>query len=129
MSRLKPGDLQLAILTVLWEQGEATTARFHEALTERKLALTTIATMLRKMDDRGLVRHRREGRALVYSAAVDESEVRRSMVDDVVDRLFSGDPSSLVHHLVSEGEIDLDELDALRQRVQAARSARDGGNS
>lgn len=124
----RPGDLQLAILDVLWEHGEATASQVHEALSDRGLAPTTIATMLRKMDARDLVEHRREGRALVYAAAVEQDEVRRSMVGDVVERLFDGEAHGLVNHLVDEGEIDLEELDRLRAQVAAAR-ARQGRKS
>jgi predicted transcriptional regulator len=125
----RPGDLQLAILDVLWERGEATVADVHQdLLSARGLAPTTIATMLRKMDERGLCAHRREGRSLVYRARVARDQVHRSMVGDLIDRLFAGDPKQLVHHLLSEGEIDLAELEDLRRRVGRARRAggRDG---
>jgi len=66
MARQILGELQHAIMTVLWERGEATTGDVHEALrAERGLAFTTIATMLRKMEDKGVVTHRAEGRQFV----------------------------------------------------------------
>ncbi len=111
------GDLQLAIMRVLWQRGEATASQVHQELHERGLAPTTIATMLRKMEAKGVVRHRSVGRQFIYQATIVEGEVNRSMVGDLVDRLFAGDPSRLVNHLLSEGEIDVDELDALRRRV------------
>ena len=65
MPRHTLGDLQHAIMGVLWERGEATTAEVHEALREeRGLAPTTIATMLRKMEDKGVVAHRAAGPAV-----------------------------------------------------------------
>lgn len=128
MSRLRPGDLQLAILEVLWEHGEATVAEVHRALLdERGLAVTTIATMLRKMDERALVAHRRDGRVLVYRAAVGREVVRESMVGDLIDRLFAGDPQELLHHLVAQGEIATTDLDRLRRKVARARQRRRDG--
>ena len=125
--RHRLGDLQLAILEVLWNVGEASATEVHRALSPTHgLAPTTIATMLRKMDDRGLVGHRRDGRFLVYRPAVGRDEVRRSMVDDLVARLFKGDPRSLVHHLLTEGEIGADEVEALKERVRRARRQRRG---
>ena len=63
------GDLQLAIMRELWRAGEATVATVHAALQdERGLALTTIATMLSKMEKKGVVEHRSEGRQYVYRA-------------------------------------------------------------
>lgn len=125
MPRQILGDLQHAIMAVLWARGEATTADVHEALREeRGLALTTIATMLRKMEDKGLVAHRADGRQFVYRPLVSEDQVRRSMVGELVGRLFGGDPKALVAHLVSENEIDPEELDHLRRRLDAKRGRR-----
>ena len=125
------GELQLAILRVLWQRGEATVADVHAALhRDRGLALTTIATMLRKLEDKGIVRHREQGRQFVYRANVIAGDVQSHMVGDLVARLFAGDPLQLVSHLVQEGEIDLQELDALRARIAAARQRpRRGGRA
>ena len=112
------GDLQLAIMRVLWAKGEATVAEVHEGLRgERERALTTIATMLTKMERKGVVTHRTEQRRFVYRAAVREADVHRGMVKDLVDRVFAGDPTALVHHLVRHGEIDAAELDELRELI------------
>ena len=125
MPRQSLGDLQHAIMSVLWEGGEANTATVHEALhSERGLALTTIATMLRKMEDKGVVAHRSEGRQFVYRPTVTEDEIRQSMVGELVQRLFDGDAKALVAHLVSEHEIEADDLAALRRKV--GRGARRG---
>ncbi len=119
MPRQSLGDLQHAIMAVLWERGEATTAEVHEALRgPRGLAPTTIATMLRKMEEKGVVAHRANGRQFVYRPTVSEDQVRRSMVGELVGRLFGGDPRALVAHLVSENEIDPEELDELRRRLR-----------
>jgi BlaI family penicillinase repressor len=132
MVRPKPalGDLQLAIVRVLWERGEATVAEVHDALRDRRLALTTIATMLRKLEEKGAVRHREQGRQFVYSAVIAADDVQAHMVGDLVERLFDGDPLQLLSHLVREGEIDLRELDALRAEIAAAQKRpRRGGTS
>ena len=117
MPRHTLGELQHAIMAVLWERGEAATAEVHEALQGRGLAPTTIATMLRKMEDKGVVSHRSVGRQFLYRPAVSEDQVRRSMVGELVERLFAGDPKALVAHLVSEHEIDAEELRELRRRL------------
>ncbi len=114
------GDLQLAIMRILWSQGEASVADVHEALEpERGLALTTIATMLAKMEKKGVVDHRAEGRRFIYRPTVSEGQVRRSMVTDLTSQLFRGDVFALVNHLLSEHEIDARELDQLRGLIAA----------
>jgi predicted transcriptional regulator len=124
------GELQLAIMRVLWDRGEAAASDVHAALgRERGLAPTTIATMLRKMEDKGVVKHREDGRTFVYRAVVGSEQVHRRMVGDLVERLFDGDALELVNHLVREGDIDLQELDALRAAIAAAQGRKRGGRS
>ncbi|MDP9122571.1 MAG: BlaI/MecI/CopY family transcriptional regulator [Acidobacteriota bacterium] len=112
------GDLQLAIMRVLWGRGEATVADVHETLEpERGLAPTTIATMLVKMEKKGVVDHRLEGRKFVYRPRVSEGQVRRSMVGELTSQLFAGDVGALVNHLLAEHEIDSRELAELRALI------------
>ena len=114
------GDLQLAIMRILWSRDEASVADVHEALEpERGLALTTIATMLAKLEKKGVVKHRAEGRRYIYRPTVSEGQVRRSMVSDLTSQLFRGDALALVNHLLSEHEIDARELSQLSQLIAA----------
>jgi len=113
-------DLQLAIMRILWSRGEATVADVHEALeAERGLALTTIATMLTKMEKKGVVDHRAEGRKFIYRPLVSEDQVRLSMVTDLTSQLFRGDVTALVNHLLSEHDIEPGELAQLRALISA----------
>jgi len=112
------GALQLAIMNVLWQEGEATVSHVHGSLLEeRGLAPTTIATMLVKMEKRGVVAHRTEGRKFVYRTTVSEDEVQRSMVGDLKDKLFGGNVAALVSHLLSEHKVDRDELAELKALI------------
>ena len=112
------GELQHAIMRVLWDEGEATVARVNEALSEdKRRATTTIATMLTKMEKKGVVDHRVEGRQFVYRPIVSEQDVTRSMVADLTQRLFEGDVTALVSHLISDQEIDTKELGRLRRMI------------
>src|SRR4051794_8848129 len=114
------GDLQLAIMRALWARGEATVAEVHEDLEpERGLALTTIATMLAKLEKKGVVGHRADGRRFVYQPVIDESQVRRSMVAELTSQLFRGDVTALVSHLLSEHDIDPAELAELRALISS----------
>ena len=118
-------ELQYAIMRVLWDRGEATVAEVQEALADEKnRALTTIATMLTKMEKKGVVAHRNEGRQFVYRPRVSRSEVHRSMVGELTDRLFSGDFAALVSHLLTEQEIDAREIERLKSLI-AERSSKE----
>ena len=124
------GELQLAIMRVIWQRGEATVAEVQEALREeRGLALTTIATMLKRLEARGVVDHRLEGRQFVYRPRVARNEVSRSMVGDLIDRLFAGDAAALVSHLLAEREIDPAELDQIKAMIAEAERKPEGDDN
>lgn len=117
------GDLQLAIMRVLWERGEAPAIEVHQALLEeRGLAVTTIKTMLRKLEEYGCVEHRTNGRQFIYRPAIAEADVRKRMVADLVSRVFSGDSAALVNHLVRSGEINAEDLENLSEIVARERT-------
>jgi BlaI family transcriptional regulator, penicillinase repressor len=119
-------ELQLAIMRVLWQHDEATVVQIQEALQEeRKLALTTIATVLSRLEKDGVVQHRTEGRSYVYQSLLTEQEVQRSVVSDLLEHLFAGDPTALVHHLLREAEIDADELDTIKALIEAEKRQRE----
>jgi BlaI family transcriptional regulator, penicillinase repressor len=112
------GELRLRILEVLWQQHEAPVAGVHEALGgSAEFAYTTIATMLRKMEARRLVRHRTEGRSFIYRAAVKADEVTRNVADHLVDRFFAGSLAEAVSHLLDTRDVTKSELAELEQLI------------
>lgn len=113
-------DLQLAILRVLWHQTEATVADVQTALhPERDLALTTIATVLTRLEKDGVVTHRADGRTYIYRAVLSEREARLGMVSDMVSKLFGGDSASLVAHLLHESDISAEEITRVKDMISA----------
>lgn len=112
------GDLQLEIMKVLWKHGASRVADIREELGSARFAYTTIATMLRKMEARGLVRHQEEGRVFRYEPVVTSEEVARSTTADLVNRLFEGSLSDAVSHLLDIREVGIEELDELEQLIQ-----------
>jgi predicted transcriptional regulator len=118
------GDLQLHIMQALWDHSEATVADVHRILaTGHDLAYTTVATMLRKMEARGLVSHRLDGRSFVYRAAVAADAVTRGMSDHLLDRLFEGSLADMVAHLLTTREVSRAELSKLEQLIAARKKA------
>ncbi len=115
-------ELQLELMRVLWTRGEASTADVAEVLANsRGLAHTTIATLLSRLEKRGVVASRRDGRQLVYRALVAQGEVQRSMVSGLLDNLFGGDARALLAHLVREEEIAPGDLDRVRELLAGGR--------
>ena len=116
---LELSELQLAVMRVLWRKGKATVADVHEALeAERGLALTTVATVLTRLEKAGLVSHRAAGRHYLYRPLVSEEDVRRSMVSVLADRLFEGDVAALVSHLVSAKDVRPGDLTQVKRLIE-----------
>ena len=117
-SGLQLSDQQLAFMRVLWDLGEATAADVHEALAEQgqKLAPTTVATTLTRLEKRGLVGHRTRGRQYVYQALVAEHDARRTMLARLTDFFFGGDTEALVTHL-TDAEIGEDDLEEVKKMI------------
>ncbi len=128
---MKLSGRQLAIIRVLWDRGEATVAEVQAALDlERPLAYSTVATVMSRMERRGLIAHRDEGRVFHYRPAVSEGGIGRSMVGELVERIFGGSPAELVSHLLDTGQVDAGELDRIKRLVrqhEARRRAHRGG--
>jgi BlaI family penicillinase repressor len=114
MQRLS--GLQLAVIRVIWRLGRATVADVQNELEpDRPLAYSTLATILKRMEDKGVVRHAVDGRTFVYEPLVAADQVSYSVVSDLVEKVFAGRPSELVSHLLESHEVKADEL----QRIKA----------
>lgn len=116
-------ELQITILRLLWSRGEASIAEIWEALhADRRLAQTTVATLVTRLERRGVVARRADQRQYLYRALVTEAEVQRSMVEELTDRLFEGDVTALVNHLLTSQEIAPGDLARLRTMIDHAES-------
>jgi predicted transcriptional regulator len=116
-------ELQITILRLLWERGEATVAEMWEELHRmRGLAQTTVATLLSRLERRGVVARRVDQRQYIYRALVTESEVQQSMVSELTERLFAGDVTALVNHLLASQEVAPGDLARLRRMIDDAES-------
>ena len=116
-------ELQLAIIRLLWDRGEATVAELWEALyEERGLAQTTVATLVTRLQRRGVVARRTRDRQFVYRATITESDVQHSMVSELTERLFAGDPAALVNHLISASDMSPGDLARVKQMIESAQA-------
>lgn len=124
---LQLSDLQLELLRILWDRGEASAIEVHAALAERELAPTTVSTMLTRLEKRGVVTHRAEGRQYIYRATVSEQHVRRSMLTRLTETFFRGDVGALVSHLVAGRDVAPGDVERVK-RLLAERAPRGEGD-
>lgn len=115
-----PTDGELEILRALWSAGPSSLSTICEQLrTEREVATTTIATMLRIMLDKKLVKREGAGRGALWSAAVTQKNAARGMVSKLVEGLFDGSAHRLATHLVEGGQLSGKQLADLRKLIDA----------
>jgi len=127
--QVRLGDLQLAIMQVLWERGKATVGEVQEALqAKRPLAYTTVATMLTKMEAKGYVKREVKAKAHLFRPVLRKESVRRWMVTDLAKRLFGGDVTEMVAHLLNGTNIDADELARLKKLIHEKEKETRNGN-
>jgi predicted transcriptional regulator len=113
-----PTDGELEILHVLWAAGpSALSAVCDELRRQREVAATTVATMLRVMAGKGLVKRTGSGRGALWAAAVSQQTTERGMVRKLVDRVFDGAADRLAAHLVEEGQLNDQQLKQLRTLI------------
>lgn len=114
MADVRLSAQQHRILRVLWREGEASAKQVQQAL-DGELAHTTVGTMLARLEKKGVLASVVRNRERFYRPLVSESDVRRSMVSDLVSTIFKGDPKALVAHLVREQDIAPGDLEAIRE--------------
>lgn len=124
MTRKKPTTLtefEQRIMNILWDKEEASVREVCEILSvEKPVAYTTVLTMFKILREKGFVDHRKEGKAFIYHAIVDQNVARTSALTKLINQLFKGSPEMLAQHLMEENNLDLAEIKALQNEINAA---------
>ncbi len=111
------GSLQSEVMELVWEREEATVAQLVESIGKRRsVTYTTVLSAVQKLEKKGWLKHRTEGRAYVYRASLKRTEVGRSKLRELLKTAFSGDPRLLLSSLIDDtrlSDADLSELRAL----------------
>lgn len=112
-------DGELRLMRVLWDKGEATVGEVVDALKTRpKPAYNTVLTLLRIMEKKGYVSHRKDGRAFIFLPKVDRTDASRSALRTLVNRFFEGSPQLLVLNLLEDAQLSPEALQQLRKRIE-----------
>jgi len=110
------GELQLEVFETLAELGEATVYDVLAAFPEqRRPKYTTVLTVLRALEEKGLATHRREGRTYVFAPVVSAGDVRGQLLRDVMQRVFGGSPRRLMAALLDDEAVTPDVVAELRK--------------
>src|SRR5437870_8490820 len=105
---------ELEIMKIVWERDKATVRDVYEALLERrKVAYTTVMTMMKILEQKNYLKKNQADRAFVYRPAQPKRQVIGAMVRDFVNRVFNGSAEPLLVHLVDEHDLSPEELEEI----------------
>lgn len=115
-------DQELEIMKIVWKRGDVTVRDvYEELLRHRKIAYTTVMTMMGILEQKGRLTKSGAERAHVYSPAEPERKVVGNMVQDFVKRVFNGSAKPLLVHLVESRDITHEEIDEISKFLKEKR--------
>lgn len=118
MTATQLGRVQLLIMQVLWDKGQATAREITDTISQKEaIAHSTVQTLLRGLEEKSAVDHRAEGRTFVFFPLVKEKQFKDTATRDLVERVFGGDASNLMAHLLSDKKVSREEIDQIREMI------------
>ena len=119
-----PTDRELEALKVLWHSGEATVRDVADRMNQggAKLAYTTVLSLLQVMEQKGLVRHRQNGKAYLYSAKAERDRTFRTLAGGFLEKVFDGAVDEYLVHAIQSRRLSVEELDRLEKMLADARA-------
>ncbi|CAN5796386.1 BlaI/MecI/CopY family transcriptional regulator [soil metagenome] len=113
-------DSELDVLKVLWDREQATVREIMETLRDagRVWSYATVATLLDRLREKGMVASDRRDQAFLYRPIIQAQDVRRKRVDNLVDKLYEGEPGLLVLHLLKAHPLDPEHAQQVRSLLE-----------
>ena len=119
MRTSKPSDLEMQILSVLWDRGASTAREVLELMPDgKKRAYTSILSVMQVMEKKGLLKHTNRGVAHVYSPAVSKKKIIRPFMRKVLNEVFGGRPSAMMQALLTETAVSDTELARIQKLLE-----------
>jgi predicted transcriptional regulator len=116
-------EAQREIMEIIWDRGEISASEVRAVLSKRrKVARNTVRTLLERMEDKGWLTHREEGRTHLYSATQNRDAAMGQKVIEVLDQVCGGSPETLMAALIDYRGLDAAELRRIHRMLEAARS-------
>ena len=123
METIKPSDLEMQILSVLWDRGASTAREVLEAMPDgKRRAYTSILSVMQVMEKKGLLKHTNRGIAHVYRPAVSKKKIIRPFMAKVVNEVFGGRPSAMMQALLTETPVSDDELAQIHKLLEQVKT-------
>jgi predicted transcriptional regulator len=114
-------ETELELMTILWRLGEGSVADVIALLPKaRDLAYTSVSTIMRILEQKGILKTRKEGRGHIYTPQTKKTDYEAKTVKHVVDRVFDGTPVALVRQLLDSVDLNEGDLKELRKMIEQA---------
>lgn len=114
-------ETELELMTILWRLGEGSVADVIEQLPkERDLAYTSVSTIMRILEQKEILKTRKEGRGHIYTPQLKKNDYEAKTVKHVVERVFDGTPVALVRQLLDSVKLDAKDLKELKNLIDQA---------
>ena len=111
-------DAELRLMDVIWQKRSASAAEVLEALPDADLAYTTVLNTLRILENKGYLRHTKDGKAFIYHPVVEREEASRTALQYIVSRFFGNSPRLLVSNLIEDERLSKQDLRRLKQLIE-----------
>jgi BlaI family transcriptional regulator, penicillinase repressor len=119
MKESQPTELEMKILSLLWEHGPMTARQVLESLPDQKQrAYTSVLSVMQVMDKKGFLKRRREGMTDVWRPAMKQEKVMRPFLRNIVSNLFAGRPSAVMQHLLDGTPVDRGEIQSIKRLIR-----------
>lgn len=123
----QPTELELQLLKILWVNSPQPVREIRDRLADsgRDIAHTSVITTLNTMVKKRFLARKKEGKAFLFSPRITRDQVSRSVLGDIVDRVFDGSAAAVLAGLFEHSDIDSDELKELRKLIDQRMKERD----
>src|SRR5919112_1542757 len=111
-------DAELRLMEVIWQRRTASAAEVLEALPDADLAYTTVLNTLRILENKGYLRHTKDGKAFIYHPLVEREQASRTALQYIVSRFFGNSPRLLVSNLIEDEKLSKQDLRRLKQLIE-----------
>ncbi len=127
MTKYKPTESELEILSVLWENGPSTVKFINDKLNEKKsVGYTTTLKIMQIMFDKDLLSREKSGRSHTYSAKVKKDETQGILLEKILETAFSGSASKLVMQAIGRSKTSQKEIDEIKAYLEKFERGNDG---
>jgi predicted transcriptional regulator len=109
-------EVELQMMNVIWTLGECTVKEVQTEISkDRELAYTSVATMMKILESKGILKSAKSDKAHVYSSLISKENYEKQSLEHLADNLFQGDSSMMVMRLLDNSNLSQKELQAIRE--------------